>query len=39
MTPKGFIALQVHGVGKRTDPLNVSWRKIWINENPKPDSD
>ncbi len=39
MTPRGFIALQVHGVGKRTDPLTVSWRKIRINENPKPDRD
>lgn len=28
MTPSGFIALQVHGVGKRSDPLEVRWRKI-----------
>lgn len=30
MTPKGFIALQVHGVGASTDPLEVRWRKIRI---------
>jgi sugar phosphate isomerase/epimerase len=28
----GFIALQVHQVGKREDPLLVSWRKIRIQE-------
>jgi hypothetical protein len=32
MTPQGFIALQVHGVGKRTEPLEVRWRKIRIQE-------
>lgn len=32
LTPKGFIALQVHGVGKRTDPLEVRWRNIRIQE-------
>lgn len=31
-TPSGFIALQVHGVGKRTDPLEVRWRNIRIKE-------
>lgn len=28
MTPRGFIGLQVHGVGARTDPLAVRWRRI-----------
>lgn len=28
MTPSGFIALQVHGVGARADPLEVRWRNI-----------
>lgn len=28
MTKTGFIALQVHGVGKRQDPLDVKWRNI-----------
>jgi len=28
MTPRGFIALQVHGVGKREDPLHVRWKDI-----------
>ena len=31
-TSEGFIALQVHGVGKRKKPLDVSWRKIMIAE-------
>lgn len=35
MTPKGFIALQVHGVGGRKDEITVQWRKIRIRENPK----
>jgi hypothetical protein len=30
MTSKGFIALQVHGVGKKTEPLEVRWRNIRI---------
>ena len=30
--PKGFIALQVHGVGKKTDPLEVRWRDIRLKE-------
>ena len=32
MTPRGFIGLQVHGVGDRTDPLEVRWRDIRIRE-------
>jgi hypothetical protein len=28
MTRSGFIALQVHGVGERADPLEVRWRHI-----------
>ena len=32
--PKGFIALQVHGVGKKTEPLEVRWRKIRIEDPP-----
>jgi hypothetical protein len=32
VTPSGFIALQVHGVGKREDPLEVRWRNIRIQE-------
>lgn len=32
MTATGFIALQVHGVGKRTDPLEVRWKNIRIKE-------
>jgi hypothetical protein len=30
--PKGFIALQVHGVGKKTEPLEVRWRNIRLKE-------
>lgn len=30
MTPTGFIALQVHGVGDRKEPLEVRWRNIQI---------
>lgn len=30
MTPSGFIALQVHGVGNRKDPLEVRWRNLRI---------
>ena len=29
---EGFIALQVHQVGKREEPLTVAWRKIRIQE-------
>ena len=32
MTLSGFIALQVHGVGKREEPLQVRWRNIRIRE-------
>jgi hypothetical protein len=32
VTPKGFIALQVHGVGKKEDPLEVRWRNVRIKE-------
>lgn len=32
MTPKGFIALQVHGVGKNDKPMEVSWRNIRVRE-------
>jgi hypothetical protein len=34
VTPKGLIALQVHGVGARTEPLEVRWRNIRIQELP-----
>ena len=32
LTPSGFIALQVHGVGDKTEPLEVRWRNIRIRE-------
>jgi hypothetical protein len=32
MTRSGFIGLQVHGVGKRVEPLQVQWRKIRLRE-------
>jgi hypothetical protein len=32
MTSKGFIALQVHGVGAREEPLEVRWRNLKIKE-------
>ncbi|HEY4309271.1 MAG TPA: DUF1080 domain-containing protein [Pirellulales bacterium] len=32
MTKSGFIALQVHGVGDRSEPLEVRWRNIRIRE-------
>jgi hypothetical protein len=32
MTASGFIGLQVHGVGDRTDPLKVQWRNIRLKE-------
>jgi len=31
-TANGFIALQVHGVSNRTEPLTVRWRKLMISE-------
>lgn len=30
MSPAGFIALQVHGVGPRVEPLEVRWRVILL---------
>ncbi|MCB9846632.1 MAG: DUF1080 domain-containing protein [Phycisphaeraceae bacterium] len=32
LTPEGFIALQVHGVGDRQEPLEVRWKDIRIRE-------
>ena len=32
MTAMGFIGLQVHGVGPRTEPLTVTWRNLRIRE-------
>ncbi len=32
MTLKGFIALQVHGVGDKKEPMSVKWRNIRIQE-------
>lgn len=32
MTARGFIGLQVHGVGDRTDPLTVKWRNLRLRE-------
>src|SRR5207248_7829499 len=32
VTPSGFIGLQVHGVGKRKEPLEVRFRNIRIKE-------
>ena len=32
MTPSGFIGLQVHGVGGRTEPLRVRWRNIRLKD-------
>ena len=32
MTQMGFIGLQVHGVGKRTDSVSVSWRGLKIKD-------
>ena len=34
MTPKGFIALQVHGVGKEVETMEVRWRNIRLQELP-----
>lgn len=34
MTPAGFIGLQVHGVGKRTEVLEVRFRNVRIKELP-----
>jgi hypothetical protein len=32
MTSTGFIGLQVHGVGPRTEPLHVMWRNLKLRE-------
>lgn len=32
--PKGFVGLQVHGVGDRAGPLHVMWRELRIRELP-----
>jgi len=32
MTLSGFIALQVHGVGKKEEPMTVKWRNIRLME-------
>jgi hypothetical protein len=32
VTPTGFIGLQVHGVGKREDPIEVRFRNLRIQE-------
>jgi len=32
MTQTGFIALQVHGVGKNETPMNVMWRNIKVQD-------
>ncbi|WP_406700519.1 DUF1080 domain-containing protein [Singulisphaera sp. Ch08] len=34
MTPTGFIALQVHGVGDKTETMEVRWRNIRIQDLP-----
>ena len=34
MTASGFIGLQVHGVGKLADPLQVQWRNLRLRELP-----
>lgn len=34
LTPAGFIALQVHGVGSEAEPREVRWRRIRIQELP-----
>lgn len=39
MTQTGFIALQVHGVGGREDPVWVRWRNIRIKELKSVESD
>lgn len=37
MDASGFIALQVHGVGPRTEPLTIMWRSLKLTElNPGP---
>jgi hypothetical protein len=36
-TSTGFIALQVHGVGKKVEPMKVFFKNIRIKELPKPE--
>jgi hypothetical protein len=36
MTKSGFIGLQVHGVGKKEEPLHVRWRNIRLKDLSKP---
>ncbi|CAN5916086.1 hypothetical protein BH11VER1_BH11VER1_28580 [soil metagenome] len=36
MTAKGFIALQVHGIGKKEEQMQVRWKNIRLMENPAP---
>ncbi|MBL8964072.1 MAG: DUF1080 domain-containing protein [Phycisphaerae bacterium] len=38
LSPSGFIALQVHGVGDRLDPLEARWTAIRIRPITPPDS-
>lgn len=33
-TPEGFVGLQVHGVGNRTEPMEIRWRNLRIRELP-----
>ena len=30
--PKGHLGLQVHGIGKKAGPFDVSWKNIKIKE-------
>ena len=32
MTAKGFIGLQVHGVGNKTEPMSIIWRNIRLKK-------
>lgn len=32
VTPKGLIALQVHGVGKKTETMEVRWKNIKLKD-------
>lgn len=36
VTRSGFIALQVHGVGAKAEPMEVRFRKVRLRELPKP---
>jgi hypothetical protein len=35
VAPSGFIGLQVHGVGKLAEPLQVAWRNLRLRELPQ----